>query len=134
MDVQIESVWICAQAGHGSAHANTRAALRRLCTAAICADNRWLPTSAGGNTYKAGAEMWKERERRSSPDERGGGRAYGRGGAGREEMMRRHREAEGDDREDGGRWNGRAASGRFQAQGCGGAGWGGDSLICARGE
>lgn len=81
MDGQIESVWICTQAGHGSAHANTRAALRRLCTAAICSDNRWLPTSAGGNTYKAGAEMWKERERRS-PDERQGERAYGREGGG----------------------------------------------------
>lgn len=80
MDVQIESVWICTQAGHGSAHANTRAALRRLCTAAICADNRWLPTSAGGKHLQSrSGDVERARETQQPRRERGGGERTGGG-------------------------------------------------------
>lgn len=60
----------------------------------IRSDVGWLWTggvNGGGNTYK---------ERTAQADETGGSV---REGAGRERMMRRHREAERDTKEDGGR-------------------------------
>lgn len=86
---------------------------RLLCTAAICSDNRWLPTDdvSGGNTYKGEAEMWKERERcrRTREGERTGGRWKGEDEGGREGL----KGTVGDEKE----WGDGAASGCFQAAG-----------------